>query len=267
MILEETIGCYRTALALRPAASAAHINLGIALQAKNQLDEAIAEYQQGHRTRPQASRSPTTTSASHCEAKNQLDEAIAEYRKAIELDPKYAVAHNNLGNALRAKNQLDEAIAEYRKAIELDPKLALAHNNLGIALQAKNQLDEAIAEYRKAIELDPKLRTWPTTTSAYALQAKNQLDEAIAEFHKAIELDPKFATWPTTTSATHCRPRTSWTRPSPNTGRPSNSTPSSRWPTTTSASHCMAKNQLDEAIAEYQQGHRSSSGLLCRGEL
>ena len=74
-------------------------------------------------------------------------------------------AHINLGLALMAKNQLDEAIAEFKKAIELDPKDAIAHYNLGIALQAKNHLDEAIAEYRKAIELDPNY-AGPTTTSA-----------------------------------------------------------------------------------------------------
>ena len=33
--------------------------------------------------------------------------------------------------ALKGKGQLDEAIAGYRKAIELDPKLAAVHINLG----------------------------------------------------------------------------------------------------------------------------------------
>ena len=65
---------------------------------------------------------PTSTWALRSRAKGQLDEAIACYRKAIELDPKNATAHSNLGNALRAKGQLDEAIACYKKAIELDPK-------------------------------------------------------------------------------------------------------------------------------------------------
>ncbi len=55
-----------------------------------------------------------------------MDEAIAEYRKAIELDPKYVYAHNNLGMALRDKGRVDEAIAEWKKVIELDPKNARA---------------------------------------------------------------------------------------------------------------------------------------------
>ena len=51
------------------------------------------------------------------------DEAIAELHKAIELDPKYAAAHANLGVVLNGLGRHDEAIAELHKAIELDPKL------------------------------------------------------------------------------------------------------------------------------------------------
>jgi tetratricopeptide (TPR) repeat protein len=121
-----------------------------------------------------------------------VDEAITHYRKAIELNPKHALAHNNLGNALDARGQVDEAITHYRKAIELDPKHGPAHNNLGLALYAKGQRDEAIALHRKAIELDPKSPEAHCSLGA-ALSEKGQVDEAIACYKKAIELDPKYA--------------------------------------------------------------------------
>jgi tetratricopeptide (TPR) repeat protein len=121
-----------------------------------------------------------------------VDEAIAEYKKAIELDPKNAPAHNNLGNALRQKGRLDEAIAEYHKAIRLDPKFALAHDNVGIALTDKGRVDDAIAEFQKAIELDPKLAT-AHINFGNALRQKGRLDDAIAQWQKAIQLDPKLA--------------------------------------------------------------------------
>lgn len=61
--------------------------------------------------------------------KRRLDEAIAEYQKAIELDLKFSMAHNNL-NSLRVKGRLGETIAEFKKALELDPKNGPARSNL-----------------------------------------------------------------------------------------------------------------------------------------
>src|SRR5262249_26715073 len=86
----------------------------------------------------------------------KLDGAIAAHRKAIELDPKNALAHNNLGKALYDQKKPAEAIACYRKAVELDPKNARFHYDLGNALNVQGKLDEAIACLRKAIALDPK---------------------------------------------------------------------------------------------------------------
>jgi tetratricopeptide (TPR) repeat protein len=44
-----------------------------------------------------------------------------------------------------------------QKAIEFDPKLAMAYNNRGSAYGKNGDLDRAIADVKKAIELDPKL--------------------------------------------------------------------------------------------------------------
>jgi tetratricopeptide (TPR) repeat protein len=125
-------------------------------------------------------------------AKYDLDGAIAAYRKAIDLNPRYAEAHSNLGNALVAKKDVDGAITACRTAIDLDPKLAKAHNNLGIALKTKGQVDDAIACYRTAIDLDPKLAV-AHSNLGIGLLAKNDVDGAIAACRTAIDLDPKLA--------------------------------------------------------------------------
>ena len=66
-----------------------------------------------------------------------LAEAVASGIRAVELNPNYAEAHNNLGNALRDQGKLDEAIARYRRAVELKPDYAEAHGNLGKALMER----------------------------------------------------------------------------------------------------------------------------------
>jgi Flp pilus assembly protein TadD len=48
--------------------------------------------------------------------------AEAEYRESIRLDPKYAMAHANLGALLIEQNSLPEAVKEIYTAYQLDPK-------------------------------------------------------------------------------------------------------------------------------------------------
>jgi len=120
-----------------------------------------------------------------------LDEANVCWRKAIEIDPKYAPAHSNLGLALVRKGQVDEAIACYKKAIELDPKYAAPHLNLGAVLERQGKLDEAITEFRTASRLQPNLAT-ANHNVAILLERQGKLDEAITEYRTVIRLQPKF---------------------------------------------------------------------------
>ena len=48
-----------------------------------------------------------------------------------------------------------EAIYRWEKAVELDPSYAAAFNDLAIAYEHEGQLDKARKAYEKAIELDP----------------------------------------------------------------------------------------------------------------
>jgi eukaryotic-like serine/threonine-protein kinase len=193
LILEEAIGCYRTALALRPGASSAHNNLGTCLRARNQLDEAMAEYRKAIDLDAR-NRNAHYNLGNALQAKNQLDEAIAEHRQAIAIDPKYVLAHYGLGNALQAKNQLDEAIAEYRQAIAIDPKYALAHYGLGAALDANHQLDEASAEYRQAIDLDPDCAE-AHCNLALILRSQGQLSASLDFYKRGHALGSKRGDW------------------------------------------------------------------------
>src|SRR3979411_1202243 len=48
-----------------------------------------------------------------------------------------------------------EAIYRWEKAVDLDPTYAAAFNDLAIAYEHEGQLDKARKAYEKAIELDP----------------------------------------------------------------------------------------------------------------
>ena len=66
-------------------------------------------------------------------------------------------AYTNRGSAHYEKAEFDRAIADFTKAIELNPKLALAYSNLGWTYEAIGDEREAIAHYRKALEFEPSL--------------------------------------------------------------------------------------------------------------
>lgn len=49
-------------------------------------------------------------------------EAIYRWERAVEIDPTYAAAYNDLAVAYEHEGQLDKARRAYEKALELDPE-------------------------------------------------------------------------------------------------------------------------------------------------
>jgi len=85
----------------------------------------------------------------------RLDDAIREYREALRLKPDDADTHYDLGNALCRKQLWDEAISQYREDLKLNPDDAGGHNNLGVALFHKGNLNEAVSEFQETLRLKP----------------------------------------------------------------------------------------------------------------
>ncbi|MCH8852330.1 MAG: tetratricopeptide repeat protein [Planctomycetes bacterium] len=119
----------------------------------------------------------------------EIGQAIGRWLSAVELDPEYAAAHNNLGIALKDKGDLDAAIEHFNAALRIDPDYADAHYNLGIALQAKGDLDAAIEHYNAALRIDPE-HAKAHYNLGNALQAKGDLDAAIEHYNAALRIDP-----------------------------------------------------------------------------
>ena len=73
-------------------------------------------------------------------------------KKAIELDPKLADAHLQLGNLYSDQAEYAESIPEYVKALEINPDLADAHYRLGQAYvhtSAKEKAQEQFQVYQE----------------------------------------------------------------------------------------------------------------------
>ena len=63
-------------------------------------------------------------------AQNGLwNEALYRWKKAVEIDPTYAAAWNNLAIAYEHEGKFEDAKKAYEKALELDPKNLMIRQN------------------------------------------------------------------------------------------------------------------------------------------
>jgi TolB-like protein/Tfp pilus assembly protein PilF len=120
------------------------------------------------------------------------EKAKAAAIKALEIDPSLGEAHTVLGNvAFYYEWDFKRAEDEFKKAIELNPKYPTAHHWYGETLAAQGRFDESNVEYARAVELDP-VSMAILTDQAMAYIYARQFDRAIEQLKKLIEIDPNF---------------------------------------------------------------------------
>jgi eukaryotic-like serine/threonine-protein kinase len=113
-------------------------------------------------------------------------EAEREYKRALELDPRYPLAHQWYGGYLERIGRTEEGIAERRVAIELDPLSASTQFELGLAYFYSRDYDRAIQQFQKAVELEPGFPAALSTMIA-AYSQKGQHDVAVAKLSEIQE--------------------------------------------------------------------------------
>ena len=120
------------------------------------------------------------------------------FQKAIDLDPKYALAYAGLADVhslvpvyagTAPQDDVPKALAAARKAVDLDDRLAESHTSLGNALVSSVQLKAAEADFRRALELNPNYAT-ARQWLAECLFGQGRFSESLAENERAHELDP-----------------------------------------------------------------------------
>jgi len=117
--------------------------------------------------------------------------AIDSYNRALEIDPNYILAHNNLGNALQETGAFTAAIKSYQRAIKLKPDYAEGYSNLGAAFQQKGDLTSAAENYQLAINLNPGSAE-AHHNFGNALQEAGAFTAAIDSYERALKLKPDF---------------------------------------------------------------------------
>lgn len=87
--------------------------------------------------------------------KQKLDKAAEKFKRAVELDPHFAFAWDNLGLTYRYLGNYDEALKCYKKSLEVDPYGTMPLQNMAIVYEYKKDYNQAAATYAKLIKAEP----------------------------------------------------------------------------------------------------------------
>jgi Flp pilus assembly protein TadD len=132
----------------------AHYNLAAMLQARNDLEGALGEYQTAVQLRPQDAVGNNALGAALVAA-GRPQQATNYLQAALKSRPDYFEAHYNLGFALAQQEDFAGATEQFQKAFQLQPGDASVEANLGTALAQLGRFAEAKSHFEHALQMDP----------------------------------------------------------------------------------------------------------------
>lgn len=143
----------------------------------------------------------STTTANRAELDQKFRDATQAMKNAdgsraqellqqiIASDPKYQMAHLNLGVVLMMKNKVSEGMAEFRKEQEISPNDVRAYQLPANFLTYMSLKDQAIPEWRKVLKVDPKNQE-AAVTLGKLLSETGKGSEAAEVLENAVKASP-----------------------------------------------------------------------------
>lgn len=125
----------------------------------------------------------------------QFKTAEAHFQKALNLDPKFMKAYDNLGLTYEALAQYDDAVRVYRQAIQMNRSAALASPwpplNLGTLLVKLGRLPEAETYLEESLNYDSHFAK-AHFQMGVLLEKEKKNEQACKELREAIQDDPYY---------------------------------------------------------------------------
>lgn len=123
-----------------------------------------------------------------------LDQAKVDYVQALQLNPRYGEALNNLAAVYYAEKDYKRAEKLYRRALKLIPNSAIAYNNLGTVYFAEEKFKQGAEAYRTAFGIDPAVFNGDplqTISEASTTAERARMDYLLAELYAQAGMKDK----------------------------------------------------------------------------
>lgn len=121
---------------------------------------------------------------------NQLPLAQQRYQQALRLDPRHAVATQNLAIVFAQSNLLNEALLTIERASMFDSKHGIIFTNWAFMALEADHIDEALAAAQKAVEVAPEEISSLLALAIISATAGKPKD-AVLLYNKILDKDPK----------------------------------------------------------------------------
>ncbi|MGD9204725.1 MAG: tetratricopeptide repeat protein, partial [Desulfobacterales bacterium] len=188
---EKAINHYMAALQIDPNWIEAYNNLGIALMQEGNIEAAIRQFQKALQLKPDFEMAENNLKRAVAIQKG-IEAEIVRLQTLLKENPGNVEMHFQLGNLYYRKGDQRQAMEQYKRALQLNPKFLPALNNLALVTAANKEYYKALTVFLDLLNYAPNdAETHYNIACMYS--RLNRVDEAIKWLQEAI--DKGYSNW------------------------------------------------------------------------
>jgi type IV pilus assembly protein PilF len=187
------IACATVATEANLQKAKAHYKIGVAYLNDNKAQLAFVEFQKANELNPKDKEVLNAIGIIYLLYFDETAKAVDFFEKAVEIDPNYSEAYNNLGLAHERLGHFDTAISFYKKALSnlLYATPEKAYISMGTSYYRLGKYEDAIHSFKEAIKRAPNL-SLPYLKLALCYNALGRYGEASTAMTYALTIDPVY---------------------------------------------------------------------------
>ncbi|MGD9281655.1 MAG: tetratricopeptide repeat protein, partial [Desulfobacterales bacterium] len=189
--IDKAIYHSKEALRLNPKLIEPHNNLGIALMQQGKIAAAISQFQKALELKPDFIMAENNLKRALAIQK-EFEAEISRLQELLKDNPDNVELHFRLGNLYFRKGDQRQAMQQYKKAIQLNPKFVPALNNMALLKAANQEYEKALTIFLDILNYlpdDPEIHY----NIACMYSRLKRVHESIEWLQKAI--DKGYANW------------------------------------------------------------------------